>query len=346
MKAAVFHAPGAPLAIEEIPDPAPGPTDLILKVKASGICGTDLHWSDSTPSDHGWRTLQHGAVMGHEFSGEVVEVGREARGNWKVGDRVCAMPQIGCGVCHACMAGKPHRCAELSHRGTLELPGAYAEYTRIGSSETIHLPDALDYRQGALVEPLAVGLHAVDRARLQPGETVLVVGAGPVGLSVALWCRFFGARHVIASDLVAGRADRAAEFGATAVINASTEDVASRFEAITGGAPHVVFECVGAPGSLQLSVDYAPVESRVLVVGLCMGADTIFPAVAFVKELDLKFVFAYRKQDFEMTIDMLGRGRLAVEDMVTDRVGFDAFPDAFQALKSPSDQIKVMLEPD
>ena len=346
MKAAVFKTPGAPLVIENIPDPVPGPTDLILKVHASGICGTDLHWSDSTLSDHGWRKLDHGAVMGHEFSGEVVEIGGEARGDWKVGDRVCAMPQIGCGVCPACFAGKPHRCVELQHRGTLGLPGAYAEFARVGSSETVHLPDALNYRQGALVEPLAVGLHAVDRARLQSSETVLIVGAGPVGLSVALWCRFFGSRHVVVSDLAASRAERAGDFGATAMINASKEDVASRFEMITGGPPHIVFDCVGVEGSLQISIDLAPVDARVVVVGLCMGADTIFPAVAFIKELDLRFVFAYRKRDFEMTISMLESGRIIVDEMVTNCVGFDAFTKAFQDLKRPSDQIKVMLEPD
>lgn len=346
MKAAVFKAPGAPLVIENVPDPEPGPTDLILKVHACGICGTDLHWSESTEPKYGGRVLGPGAVMGHEFAGEVIEVGREARGDWKVGDRVCAMPQIGCGVCRSCLSGKPHRCAELTARASPELTGAYAEFTRIGSSETLNLPEGVDFRQGALVEPLAVGLHAVDRARLQHGDTVLVVGAGPIGLSVALWCRFFGARHIVVSELVAARVERAAEFGATAAIDASREDVAARFEAISGGPPRVVFDCVGLPGSMQIAIDYAPIDARVVVVGLCMGADTISPAVALIKELDISFTFAYRKQDFEMTVDMLGRGRIDAASMVTDCVGFDVFPEAFEGLKNPRDQVKVMLEPD
>ena len=346
MKAAVFKAPGTPLVIENVPDPQPGPTDLILKVHACGICGTDLHWSDRTEVDRGWRVLESGAVMGHEFAGEVMEVGREARGHWKVGDRVCAMPQIGCGICQSCLSGKPHRCNKVVNRATPEAPGAYAEFTRIGSSETLLMPEGVNFRQGALVEPLAVGLHAVDRARLQPGDTVLVVGAGPVGLSVALWCRFFGARHIVVSDLAAARAERAAEFGATAAIDASREDVAARFEAISGEPPRVVFDCVGAPGSMQIAIDYAPIDAHVVVVGLCMGADTIFPAVAIIKELDLSFVFAYRKQDFEMTVDMLGRGRIDAASMVTDSVGFDAFPEAFERLKNPGGQVKVILEPD
>lgn len=346
MKAAVFKAPGAPLVIENVPDPAPGPSDLILKVRACGICGTDLHWSESVEADKGWRVMEPGAVMGHEFAGEVMEVGPEARGDWKVGDRVCAMPQIGCGVCQLCLSGRPHRCAALKNRATAEITGAYAEFTRIGSDVTLLLPEAVDFRQGALVEPLAVGLNAVNRARLQPGDTVLIVGAGPVGLSVALWCNFFGARHIIVSDLAAARADRAAAFGATAAIDASREDVAERFEKISGGPPRVVFDCVGVPGSMQIAIDYAPIDARVVVVGLCMSADTIFPAVAITKELDLSFAFVYRKQDFEMAIDMLGRGRIDGASMVTGCVGFDAFPDAFEDLKKPSDQVKVMLEPD
>ena len=346
MKAAVFKTPGVPLVIENVPDPEPGPTDLILKVQACGICGTDLHWSERTDAGGGWPNLEPGAVMGHEFAGEVMEVGREARGDWKVGDRVCAMPQIGCGVCQSCLSGKPHRCAELKRRASSTLTGAYAEFTRIGSSETLLLHEGMDFRQGALVEPLAVGLHAVDRARLQPGDTVLVVGAGPVGLSVALWCSFFGVRHIVVSDLAVARAERAVEYGATAAIDASREDVIARFEAISGGPPRVVFDCVGAPGSIQIAIDYAPIDARVVVVGLCMGADTIFPAVAFVKELDLIFVFAYRKADFEMTVDMLGRGRINVASMVTDCVGFDAFPEAFEGLKNPGTQVKVILEPD
>lgn len=346
MKAAVFKAPGVPLSIEDVPDPEPGPADLILKVRACGICGTDLHWSEHPDTDKGWRSLEPGSVMGHEFAGEVIEVGPEARGRWKIGDRVCAMPQIGCGVCQLCLSGRPHRCAALKARASRELAGAYAEFTRIGSSETLRLPEGVDFRQGALVEPLAVGLNAINRARLQPGDTVLIMGAGPVGLSVALWCNFFGARHVVVSDLAMGRAERAVEFGATAAIDASREDVASRFEAISGGPPHVVFDCVGVSGSLQIAIDYAPVDGRVVVVGLCMGADTISPAVAFIKELDICFTFAYRKQDFEMAVDMLGRGRIGAGGMITDCVGFDAFADVFEALKTPSDQIKVMLEPD
>jgi len=345
MKAAVFKAPGAPLAIEDVADPEPGPSDLILKVRACGICGTDIHWSENRDHDVGWRVLEPGAVMGHEFAGEVVAVGREARAAWRVGDRVCAQPFIGCGTCAACRAGRGYRCAQVANRASLALPGAYAEYTRAGAAFSLRLPESVSFEQGALVEPLAVGLNAVNKARLEAGDTALIVGAGPVGLSVALWCRFFGARHVVVSDLVARRAEAAHAFGASAAIDASREDVPSRFEALTGGLPQVVFDCVGVPGSLQLAIDYAPVDARVVVVGLCMAEDRIFPAKAITKELDLAFAFVYRRRDFDIVLDLLGRGRIDASALVTDHVGIDAFPAAFEALKTPSDQIKVMLAP-
>jgi len=190
MKAAVFSEPGAPLTVESVADPEPGPADLILKVHACGICGTDLHWSDNADPSVGWRHLERGAVMGHEFSGEVVEVGKDAGSGWKIGDRVTAQPFSGCGRCPACLAGRAYRCQSVTNRASLAQPGAYAEYTRVGANASFRLPEAASFDEGALVEPLAVGLNAVEKARMQPGDTVLIVGAGPVGLAVATWCRF------------------------------------------------------------------------------------------------------------------------------------------------------------
>ncbi len=346
MKAAVFKTHGASLVIEDVPDPEPGPHDLLLKVRACGICGTDLHWSENTVEDVGWRVLDPGSIMGHEFAGEVVEVGREARGDWRVGDRVCAQPWIGCGTCSACTSGRGYLCPTVTMRATTEMSGAYAEFTRIGSTETLRLPESVSFQEGAMVEPLAVGLNSVRRAGLAAGDTVLIIGAGPVGMAVALWCRFFGARHVIVSDLVAARAEGAAAVGATAAIDASSEDVVGAVERIAGTAPRVVFDCVGIPGSLQLAIDTAPHDARVMVVGLCMAEDHIFPAKALTKELDIGFVFVYHRSDFDMVVDMLGQGRIDALPMVTSSVGLDAFPDAFDGLKAgPTDQIKVMLEP-
>ena len=346
MKAAVFSEPGVPLTIETVPDPEPGPGDLILKVHACGICGTDLHWSDNADPTVGWRHLERGAVMGHEFSGEVVAVDKNSRGTWNVGDRVTAQPFNGCGYCPACLSGRAYRCQSVTNRASLAQPGAYAEYTRVGANASFRLPEAASFDDGALVEPLAVGLNAVERARLQAGDTVLIVGAGPVGLAVSIWCRFFGARHIIISDLVAARAEQATRFGATAAIDASREDVRSTVEAISGTQPRVIFDCVGVPGSLQTVIDQAPFDAHIVVVGLCMASDTFFPTKALTKELSLDFAFVYRYEHFAMVLDMIGAGRIDTTSLVTSHTNLAHFPEAFQALKTPSQDIKVMLSPD
>ena len=226
-----------------------------------------------------------------------------------------------------------------------ELTGAYAEYTRVGVAESLRLPDNVSFHAGALVEPLAVGLNAVKRAGLEAGDSVLVIGAGPVGLSVALWCRFFGARDVIVSDLVEARAVRCVEFGATAAVNAANEEVNTRFQQIAGRPPAVVFDCVGVPGSLQLSIDQAPADAHLVVVGLCMAQDAFFPAKAIVKELHITFAFVYSKADFQFVVDMLCSERIPVDALVTSVVGLDEFPNKFEAMRTPSADLKVMLEP-
>lgn len=345
MRAAVFEGVGRPLAVVSVPDPEPGPAELVLAVRDCGVCGSDLHASDVTDGSGGMRPLPLGAVMGHEFSGEVAARGRAVGDRFRVGDRVTALPYIGCGSCSACLAGRGHRCATVLAGGFGALPGAYAEYVRVGVHETLSLPDAVDFRSGALVEPLAVGLHAVDLARLRPGEAVLVVGAGPIGLAVSGWCRFFGAGDVIVSDRSRERADRAPRMGATGTVHAETEDVIASVRRLCGRRADVVFDCVGAPGSQQLAMDYAPADGRVVVVGVCMEADRILPVKAITKELEVRYTFGYTRRDFAFTIDMLARGRIDASPLFSEAVGWETFPAAFESLKRDKSRIKVMLEP-
>jgi len=338
MHAAVFRALGKPLEIAEVPDPKPGPSDLVLRVRACGICGSDLHAASLPPG------LPPGSVMGHEFAGEVVEVGREAAGQFRVGERVCALPFIGCGRCHACLSGDGIRCAQIVTTGLGVSPGAYAEFVKVGAGETLRLPEAVGFADGALVEPLSVGLHAVHEARLEPGANVLVLGAGPIGLATALWARFFGARTVMVSENAPGRRALAVRFGASHVIDPSNEIAGAAFVKAAGAPPDVIFECVGIPGMIQQCVMLAPPRGRIIVVGVCVQADTIFPMFAIVKEISLRFVVGYRKQDFQLTLDMLAANRIAAAAMVTDRVDLAQLPAAFEALKQPTTQCKVMLE--
>ena len=345
MRAAVFQGPGMPLVVQTVPDPEPGPAELVLAVRACGICGSDLHLSEIADTAGGMTPLPAGTVMGHEFAGEVAAVGRAVAGRFRVGDRVTALPYIGCGTCRACLNGQGHRCPAVVGTGLGRIPGAYAEYVRVGAHETLALPAEVDDRAGAMVEPLSVGLHAVELARLRPGDAVLVVGAGPIGLAVTLWSRFFGAAHVIVSDLAPERADRAARMGATAVVHAGREDVVAAVKRACDRRADVVFDCVGVPGSQQLAMDYAPAEGRVVVAGVCMQPDRILPVKAITKELEVRYVFGYGRRDFAVTIDMLARGRVDASPLLSETVGLDAFPAVFDALRTDKRKVKVLLEP-
>ena len=337
MRAAVLTAIGKPLQIETVPDPVPGPGEMVVQVRGSGICGSDLHWAELGMA------VQPGQVLGHEFCGDVVELGRDLSG-FRVGDRVCSPPFIACGRCAACLSGDLTFCARSVATG-LGAPGAYAEFVKVGGAEALHLPESVSYRQGALVEPLAVGLHAVRQAAPAPGARVLVIGAGPIGLTVALWSRFFGASAVVVSEPSSSRRDLGDRFGATGVIDPSRSEVLPAFESQAGAAPDLIYECVGVPGLLQECISLAPRRSRVVVVGVCMESDTIQPLVAVTKELTVQFVVAYERRDFELAIAMIDQRRIASEEMITDVVGLDGFCQAFEALKHPGTQCKVLLEP-
>jgi threonine dehydrogenase-like Zn-dependent dehydrogenase len=183
MKAAIFDALGQPLRIGEMPDPTPGPDEVILRVCRCGICGSDLHMTEDATFG-----LKGGEVIGHEFSGEVVAIGRDVT-HLKTGDRVAAAPLKGCGACRACAAGEPAWC-----ENTMALiGGGYAEYAALAARQVRKLPVDVSLADGALTEPLAVALHGVRRSGMKPGDRVLVVGAGAIGLAVVFWARRMGA---------------------------------------------------------------------------------------------------------------------------------------------------------
>ena len=340
MRAAVFKETGRPLAIEALDAPKPGPRDLILKVRACGICGSDLHMTEAGTM----MPLPSGSVMGHEFAGEVVEVGSLLKGEWKEGARVSGFPYLCCGDASPCVniGYGAAACAKGQPIGLGQSHGAYAEYVRIGSSSAYRLPDIVSFEEGALVEPLAVGLHAVDMGKVSRGDTVLIIGAGPVGLAVALWAKFSGARHVIVSERAPARIKMAATFGATDVIDPG-QPLATQVDKIAGKGPDVIFECVGNPGLLNEAMMAAPRRARIVVAGVCQGMDTIMPLVGILKELNVQFVLGYTAAEFAFVIDMIAKDRIEAMAMVTDRIALDALPEAFEALRKPSSQCKVLI---
>lgn len=337
MKAAVFKGAGQPLQVEEVLDPTPSPGQLVVSVAYCGICGTDLHATREGPA-----MLPCDSVLGHEFVGEVVGLGKDLQSEWEQGDRVCALPFISCGRCAACLSGNSFECVELSCIG-VDAPGGFAEYVATSECNTLKLPDTLTTLDAALIEPLAVGLHAVRASGLRAGQRVLIIGAGPIGLAVALWARFMGARDVIVSEPALERRTLALSIGATAVI-APGEHLGEQFADIAGGAPEVLFECVGAPGLIQHCIDIAPRRATLVPVGVCEQPDTILPFPALIKELSIRFAIAYSRADYETVIAMMSQGRIDASAMVTGVVSLDEMPEAFEALRVPSNQCKVLAQ--
>ena len=335
MRAATYTAGEPALAIADVADPTPAPGGLVLRVDACGICGSDLHMAHN-------RHARRGTVFGHEFSGTVVGVGRDVR-DLREGDRVVGLPLAGCGTCAACAEGLPSRCARALLTGA-QTPGAYAELVALAERDAYRLPDELSADLGALVEPLAVARHALELTPREPGEPVLVLGGGPVGLAVALWAGSLGARQVVVTDPVAHRRALAEAIGAIS-LDPDAADVGTAFADIAGAPPRAIVECIGRPGAVEHATTVAAPGAHVTFAGACAVPDTFRPITATMKELTLHFAVYYRRSDFTHTIDALVARELDPSPLVTAHVNLDQLPDRFEALLGTNDDCKVLVTP-
>ena len=338
MRAALYQGAGQPLSIERVADPRPRADEVVIAVARAGICGSDLHMAE-----YGFAPA--GTIFGHEFAGTIVERGADVRG-WAVGDRVTALPLHACSRCDACDEGLPGLCRTGIFTGTSPLAqGAYAQYVVARAAMLQRLPAGVGFDEGAMVEPLAVAHHAVAMADLGPADDVLVIGAGPIGVAVALFARLAGARHVVVSERFADRRALATAAGATATIDPGTGSVAAAFAAIAGRPPPVVFECVGVPGLIQQCIDLAGIRGRVVVAGACFQEDAIRPITGLAREISLRFSQCYTEQDFEAVIGAIAAGLADPDPLHTRTIGFDALPAAFDALRTPSADCKILIDP-
>ena len=341
MRAVVFQQEGQPLAVEDRQTPKARPGDLVLRVACCGICGSDLHATEPSPTP-----LDRGTVLGHEFSGIITE---SASAEFQPGDRVIGLPLQECDECRPLGTGCKDGLGILCGRNRIiglsaSAPGAYAEYVRLPASQALKVPDGLDLRLAALTEPLAVGAHAVGAADRLLGKRVLVVGAGPIGQAVTMFAGLSGARRVVVSEMSPARRALAEQFGAD-VIDPATEAPAAAFARIAGGPPDVIFECVGVPGVLRQCMDIAPLHGRIIIVGVCRQEDTILPRVGIRKELSLQFVLGYTRAEFALVLDLLAAGRLAPTPMITGVISLDEVPAVFEALRRPGPHAKVLIDP-
>ncbi len=332
MKVAVFKQRGQPLAVEDAPDPTPVEGEVVLKVGRCGICGSDLH-ATSHP-DH---LAPPGKVLGHEFSGQVVALGKNVT-DLAMDDCVAVLPLSSCGKCANCLRGELPWCAERNLEG-----GGYGQYTVANQIQCLKLPSTISMEDGALVEPMAVGLHGVSMAQFEPGARVLVIGAGPIGLASIFWARRHGAGRIVATARTNTREALAMEMGASAFV-LPAEDLGAEVNKALGGPPDVVFECVGAQGILAQAIDLCTRRGTVVLMGLCWSADSYVPGLQVSKEVRIQPSAFYSKKEFQVAIDAFHAGNLEPRSMITDRISLAQLPDAFEALRERTTQCKVMVD--
>jgi len=348
------------LVVTDLPQPEPAPGEVMVKTLACGICGSDLHAlrhaeqfveASRRAGSVFTMDLTRDVVMGHEFCAEIVEYGPETTRALRAGARVCSRPSL--------IRADGPRTVGYSN----DTPGGYAEYMRLTESLLLPVPNGLVTEHAALTEPMAVGLHAVAKARLGPDDAPLVIGCGPVGLAVIAALRLHGARPIVAADFSARRRELATALGADLVVDpaqgtpwqswreaavwrdAGRAPVLPPWIAGPPRRPAVVFECVGVPGVLDQIMAAAPRGTRIIVVGVCMEADTIYPMLGISKELNLQFVLGYTPDEFAATLGHIAEGRIPVAPLVTGKVGVEGVAGAFEALASPERHAKILVEP-
>jgi threonine dehydrogenase-like Zn-dependent dehydrogenase len=349
------------LSVEEVPAPRPGPGQVLARVRACGICGSDLHAARfldemlataERQRRRAWygRDLDAGIVMGHEFVCEVLEAGPGAE-EWKPGTRVTSMPVL-------LAPESPNGVLSVGY--ATEVPGAYSERVLLSAPLLLKVPDNVSDDVAATTEPCAVGLHAVRESRIQPSETALVMGAGPIGLMTLIWLKRQGVAYVAVSDPAAERPALAERMGADEVFDPRGADLAAALDAAIGRrregsegngsprpavrAPDVVFECVGVPGTLQQAMELVNVRGRVVVVGVCMEEDRLRPLLGINKQLTLQFVLGYTPAEFAETLQAFADGLVDTSPLVTRHVTLDELPAAFASLADPKD-CKVVVVP-
>lgn len=337
MRAAVLRD-GRMVYRDDVPDPIPEAGQVLVGVRACGICGSDLHFaahgaqvlemSDRVAGGSGAMhvDLDHDIFMGHEFSAEILEAGPDTDTH-PPGTLVTSLPVL------------------LSAKGVEPIVysnstvGGYAERMLLSAPLLLPIPNGLDFKHASLTEPMAVGLHAVNKSNIAPGETALVLGCGPIGIAIIAALQAKGVEPVVAADFSPKRRELAAAMGAHQTLDPAQ---GSPFDAIK---PAVVFEAVGVPGIIDDVLLRARPGTRLVVAGVCMQPDTVHPFFAIAKEINVQFVLAYTPEEFGDSLRALAEGDIDVSPLITGEVGLDGVGTAFDDLADPERHCKILVTP-
>lgn len=344
MKALVLTAPSR-LEFTDFPNPAPADDEVLLRIRACGICGSDIHgWDGST----GRRRPP--LIMGHEASGEIVAVGPRVE-RWRPGDRVTFDSTISCGSCNYCRDGQVNLCENRRVVGVAPVEyrqhGAFAEQLTLPARILYALPDTLSFTQAAMIEPVSIAIHAVQRVKLTPNDTAVVVGAGMIGLFVVQALRWAGAKQIVAVDLADNRLALARELGATHTLNSGTCDVVAEIMKLTAGrGADVALEVVGVSATLNLALATLRRGGSAVLVGN-LAPKTDFPLQSVVtRELTL-YGTCGSSGEYPLCLDLIARGVIRVGPMISAVAPLAEGAAWFEKLsaKDGSKYMKVILTP-
>jgi L-iditol 2-dehydrogenase len=343
MKALVLHGIND-LRVDDWPKPRPGPGQVLVRVRAVGLCGSDVHYY--THGRIGDQLVTKPMIVGHEGAGEVAELGPGVT-NLKVGQRLALEPSNSCGRCEWCTTGRPNLCPSVKFCSTPPYDGLMCELAVLERHQCVPIPDALTFDEAAMLEPLQVGVHATNLIGLKPGETVAVVGVGPIGLGCMEMARVAGAGRIIVTDKLDYRLKLARKLGADDAVNVEKADPVEAVMKLTGGrGADLVFECTNRAAGTPQAYDLAAIGGRVCLVGIpeedTITVDTHRPRR---KELRIQYIRRSRHAA-QQAIGLVASGRLDVKSWITHRVPLADAKKAFDMVaKYAEGVLKVVVLP-
>jgi len=342
MRAARFSGPGTPVRIEEVPYPEAGPGEVVVRVAACGVCGSDLHFLEDMPLPTSPLTL------GHEPAGTIESIG-EGVEKWSVGDRVALHVGAGCGSCPACKFGHPMSCASIQCPG-LHIDGAFAEALWIPASSLVRVPDGVAMAAAAVAtDCVATPYHALKcRGGMRDGERVAVIGVGGLGGQTVRLAAALGASQVVAVDISTAALERAKRFGATdTVLAVRGEDPSPQIRELTGGGVDLAVECYGSPDTIAQSANSLDKGGTLVIVGVCMQPPRIdLPVAMFaIAELSVLGSFASHAEDLAEVLQMEAKGVIDICSSITHRLTLDQVPEALEMLRTKrGDPERIVIE--
>lgn len=334
----VMTAPGE-IVFKEIDKPSPAAGEVVVKIMKIGVCGSDIHvWHGKHPF------TSYPVTQGHEVSGEITELGAGVAG-LRVGQKVTIQPQVVCGECYPCRHGKYNLCESLKVMG-FQTTGVASEYFAVDAKKVTPLPEAMSFDEGAMIEPLAVAVHAVRKFGDMQGMRVAVLGAGPIGILVAQAAKGMGAERVLITDISDVRLEKAKECGADHCVNTKTTDFGEALvEAFGPDKADVIYDCAGNDVTMGQAIQYARKGSTIILVAVFADLAKVDLAVLNDHELDLNTTMMYRNEDYLEAIELVNAGKVRLKPLISKHFAFRDYADAYRYIDANRETtMKVIID--